>query len=270
MVAKKRNKGNVFNLKTSAQLKSILEETTHVYHGGACCETDTKGFATSNNRAITEIVVDATQGFIPLWDRNVTLNWRFQEASLLQFADPDAVKAYIRTLFGETLLKWGNAVPIKFSETSEPWDFEIAVKTEDNCNSFGCTLARAFFPDAGQHEIVFFPRMFEQARNEQIETFAHELGHVFGLRHFFAKVSEAGFASEIFGTHDKRSIMNYGPNSVLTQTDIEDLIRLYQQTWSGVLNEINGTPIRLMRPFSHFRQRAELPPQFALVARIAN
>lgn len=107
MVAKKRNKGNVFNLKTSAQLKSILEETTHVYHGGACCETDTKGFATSNNRAITEIVVDATQGFIPLWDRNVTLNWRFQEASLLQFADPDAVKAYIRTLFWRNVAQMG-------------------------------------------------------------------------------------------------------------------------------------------------------------------
>ncbi len=270
MVARKKAKTGTFALKPNSQLKFILEETTHIYHGGACCETDTRGFATPSNRAITEIVIDATQGFIPLWDRDVTLNWRFQDASLRQFADPDAVKNYVRTLFGETLLKWGNAVPIRFSETSEPWDFEIVVKTADNCSAFGCTLARAFFPDAGQHELVLFPKMFEQPRKEQIETIAHELGHVFGLRHFFAKISEARFASEIFGTYDERSIMNYGPNSVLTQSDIDDLTRLYQQTWSGILKDINGTPIRLMRPFSHFRQRAEMPSQFALVAQVAN
>ncbi|MGM4914500.1 reprolysin-like metallopeptidase [Rhizobium sp. 768_B6_N1_8] len=267
MVVKKKGSADIFTLKSDTQLKSVLKEVTHVYHGGACCETDGVGFALPNNRSITEIVVDATNGFIPLWDINVTLNWRFQEASLRQFADPDAVKSYLRTLFGETLIKWGKAVPIKFSETSEPWDFEFVVKSQDNCSSLGCTLARAFFPDAGQHELVLFPKMFEQVRKEQTETLAHELGHVFGLRHFFAKVSETGSASEIFGTHDPLSIMNYGPQSVLTTTDIDDLARLYQQAWSGSLTEINGTPIRLMQPFSHFRQKAQMPPQFSLAAR---
>ncbi|WP_210202640.1 reprolysin-like metallopeptidase [Sinorhizobium sp. BJ1] len=111
--------------------------------------------------------------------------------------------------------------------------------------------------------------MFEQVREEQVETVAHELGHVFGLRHFFAKVSEAGYASEIFGAHDKRSIMNYGADSMLTKTDIDDLIRLYQLAWSGALTKINGAPIRLMRPFSQLRQKADLPPQFALVAQVS-
>ena len=269
MASGKRNKAGEFALKSGNDLKEVLKQTTHVYHNGACCETDKVGFATPKNRPIEELVVDATQGFIPLWDRNVILNWRFQEQSLERFAKPDAVKTYVRTLFGETLMKWGAAVPVQFSETAEPWDFEIAVKADNNCTSFGCTLARAFFPDAGQHELVLYPKMFEQERAEQIETFAHELGHVFGLRHFFAKLSEAGYASEIFGAHDKRSIMNYGIDSTLTQADIDDLIRLYQQVWSGALTKINGTPVRLMRPFSHFRQKAELPPQFALVAQIA-
>ncbi|WP_129421136.1 reprolysin-like metallopeptidase [Rhizobium leguminosarum] len=267
MVAKKKGSTDVFTLKPDTELKSVLKGVTHVYHGGACCETDGMGFALPNNRSITEIVVDATQGFIPLWDSNVTLNWRFQDASLQQFVDPEAVKAYLRTLLGETLLAWKTAVPIKFSETSAPWDFEIVVRAQDNCSAFGCTLARAFFPDAGQHELVLFPKMFEQVRNEQIETLAHELGHVFGLRHFFAKVSETGSASEIFGTHEPLSIMNYGEESKLTTTDMDDLTRLYREAWSGSLTEINGTPIRLMRPFSHFRQKAEMPPQFALVAR---
>ncbi|WP_210202641.1 hypothetical protein [Sinorhizobium sp. BJ1] len=123
-------------MKTGNDLKEILKQTTHVYHNNACCETDKVGFATPENRPIEELVVDATQGFIPLWDRNVILNWRFQEQSLQRFAKPEAVKAYVRTLFGETPIKWGNAVPVQFSETAEPWDFEIVVRADDNCSSF--------------------------------------------------------------------------------------------------------------------------------------
>ena len=52
--------------------------------------------------------------------------------------------------------------------------------------------------------------MFTQSPEEQVETLIHEIGHVFGLRHFFAQLSETAWASEVFGTHDPLSIMNYG------------------------------------------------------------
>ena len=77
----------------------------------------------------------------------------------------------------------------------------------------------------------------------------HEIGHVFGLRHFFANISENEWPSQIFGTHSAFSIMNYGHDSVLTPKDKSDLKRLYQLAWSGKLTHINGTPIRLMRPY---------------------
>ena len=41
--------------------------------------------------------------------------------------------------------------------------------------------------------------MFAQNRKEQVDTFIHEIGHVFGLRHFFANISETAWPSEIFG-----------------------------------------------------------------------
>jgi adenylylsulfate kinase-like enzyme len=44
--------------------------------------------------------------------------------------------------------------------------------------------------------------------------------------------------------------MNYGHQSELTDDDKGDLKRLYQSAWSGELREINGTQIRLMKPFS--------------------
>ena len=46
--------------------------------------------------------------------------------------------------------------------------------------------------------------------NEQVETLVHEIGHVFGLRHIFALISETEWPAEIFGKQVKFSIMNYG------------------------------------------------------------
>lgn len=78
----------------------------------------------------------------------------------------------------------------------------------------------------------------------------HEIGHIFGLRHFFANISETRWASEIFGTHRPLTIMNYGNQSELTDDDRSDLARLYQAVWTGELTNINGTPIRLVKPFN--------------------
>lgn len=214
------------------------------------CDTDRRGFPTPRGASPTELVVDASNGFIPLWARGQTLRWRFQARSLLGFADPDLVKEKVRTLMGEALMLWGDFRPIAFSEQQHNWDFEVVVRKQDKCDLRGCVLARAFFPDAGRHELVVFPRMFEQVYSEQVETMAHEFGHVFGLRHFFAQVSERAWPSEIFGTHQPFSIMNYGHQSEMTDADREDLRVLYESAWSGSLTEINGTRIRLVKPYT--------------------
>lgn len=231
------------------------DRLTHFYgrEAAAICETETKGFDTPENRSPSEIVVDATEGFIPLWDKDVLLRWRFQERSMLAFVDPEAAKRYLRQLFGAGLQEWGAAVPVRFTEVRDGWDFEIAVKPEAKCSPRGCVLASAFFPDAGQHELALYPTLFEQSREEQVETLAHEIGHVFGLRHFFALVSETEFPAEIFGEHQRFSIMNYGSDSKMTENDRSDLQSLYQLARAGALTKINGTPIRLVRPFSALR-----------------
>lgn len=231
-----------------------LEADLHIYHRGAVCDTDTKGYPSPENRSPTELVVDASEGFIPLWDIGTTLRWRFQEQAMLLFQNPEAAKVAIRELLGEAILAWGQAAPVKLAERRDAWDFEVVVRAEDKCTVNGCTLASAFFPDPGRHELVLYPRLFTQVRAEQVETLAHEIGHIFGLRHFFAQIHEAAWPAEVFGEHSKFSIMNYGPDSRLTETDKSDLKNLYELTWNGDLQSINGTPIKLMRPFSHFRQ----------------
>lgn len=222
----------------------------HKLRNGHVCRTEKRGHALPRGRSIFEIVVDASEGVVPLWAAGVTLRYRFDRRSLARFRDPVAAKAGLRRLFGDALLAWGDAVPVRFSERASGTDFEILVRNADDCDTAGCTLARAFFPDAGRHQLVIYPKMFTQPREEQVETLAHELGHVFGLRHFFAQLSETAWPSHLFGTHSRFSVMNYGADSKLTEADRADLKALYAQVWSGALKTVNGTPIKLFKPFS--------------------
>lgn len=214
------------------------------------CDTDSRGRATPGDRGPAEIVVDASEGFIPLWAQASTLRWRFQERSFARQRDPGQLQDDLLGLISEALMKWGSAAPVKFTRDDDLWDFEVALMSEPDCSPGGCVLASAFFPDQGRHRLRIYPTMFEQDADEQVETLIHEFGHVFGLRHFFATVSETAWPSEVFGTHSPFSIMNYGPESVLTDADLIDLTELYRLVWSGQLTHVNDTPVRLVRPYS--------------------
>ncbi|MEM7352205.1 MAG: matrixin family metalloprotease [Acidobacteriota bacterium] len=227
----------------------IQEQRVHSLGQGRVCGTGSRGHKRPRGSSPLEIVVDASEGFVPLWAAGTTLRWRFNEPSMQIFFDPEAAKAELRNQFSEALIAWGAAAPVKFKENEDLWDFEIVMSSGDNCTPSGCTLARAFFPDSGRHDLMLFPKMFEQSRKEQVDTWIHEIGHIFGLRHFFATVEETAWPAEVFGTHSKFSIMNYGALSELTEVDKADLTRLYQQAWAGVLTHVNGTEIQFVQPY---------------------
>ncbi len=232
-----------FELKTSSFLPE--KKYRHVYNKNVICVTDSKGNAQPDDKDLAEIRVDSSNGFIPLWKKGVTLNWRFNKSFGSFFKKPEAAKAGIRKLLGNAILSWKDACPVKFHEDKDAWDFEIAMHASD-CDNEGCVLASAFFPGQGQNMLFIYPTLLEQSSQEQLETMQHEIGHVFGLRHFFANISEKEWKSELFGTNSPFSIMNYGEKSKLTANDIKDLKRLYELVWSGQLKEINGTKIKKM------------------------
>lgn len=221
----------------------------HLLRNGIRCDTEARGYAEPRGESPFKIVLEASEGFIPLWARNTILRWRFREQSMSHFANPAAAKDEIRKLFGEALVAWGEAAPVRFTEDKDVWDFQIVMRGADDCDGTGCVLASAFFPDSGRHEFVMYPQLFTQSREEQVETFIHEIGHIFGLRHFFAQIHEKKWPSEIFGEHKPFSIMNYGSMSALADADREDLALLYQSAWSGTLTHVNGTPIRFVKPY---------------------
>jgi hypothetical protein len=225
------------------------DPSVHVFGNGVVCDTDTRGHASPEGKSVFELVVDASEGFIPLWAKGSMLRWRFQEHSFTSFEKPAAAKVAIRKLLGKALLAWGDAAPVKFAERADAWDFEIVMRASDRCDINGCVLASAFFPDSGRHELRLYPKLLEQPDQEQVETLIHEIGHTFGLRHFFANISEKEWPSIIVGVHKKFTIMNYGADSRLTSADKTDLKKLYASVWAGRVTEINNTPVRLVRPF---------------------
>ncbi|TLM82622.1 matrix metalloproteinase-11 [Pseudarthrobacter sp. NamE2] len=231
-------------------MESAAEDLLHRIADGFVCATEGRGHATPGGRPPSEIVVDATEGFVPLWHAGTILKWRFQERSFALAPNPEQSKQEVGDLMGESLLRWGSAAPVRFTRDDDLWDFEIVLRNAPDCTPAGCVLASAFFPDGGRHQLTIYPTMFQQVREEQIETMIHEFGHVFGLRHFFANVRETAWPSEIFGTHEPFTIMNYGSMSRLTDADLGDLKELYRLAWSGHLTNINGTPIRLVHPYS--------------------
>jgi hypothetical protein len=236
----------------------------HVLRPGIVCDTERRGHKMPQGKSIEKIVLDSSDGFIPLWTKNTTLRWRFRERSFLHFASPIQAKAAVRKLLAQSVLSWGTASPVKFKEDDDLWDFEVVMRKQDDCDNTGCTLATAFFPDGGRHQLYLYPLMLKQTHKEQVDTLVHEVGHIFGLRHFFALVEEKEFPSEVFGKHSKFSIMNYGSLSKLTAADKTDLKNLYKQVWSGKLAEINGTKIKLVKCYSS--GAAAVDGAFALAA----
>jgi hypothetical protein len=243
---KPKNENDDFELKLHSFLPS--NEYRHVYNDKVICVTDGKGYVNPDNASPLKLRIDATNGFIPLWETDVTLNWRFSKSFGNYFNKPEAAKAGIRRLLGEAILAWREACPIKFHEDNDAWDFEIEMHQED-CDPSGCVLASTFFPNSGQNTFYIYPTLFTQSYKKQVEIMEHEIGHIFGLRHFFANLSELDEPSILFGVDDAFSIMNYGDKSILTANDINDLKSLYKLVWSGQLAEINGTQIRLFKPY---------------------
>ncbi|MFA0813793.1 matrix metalloproteinase-11 [Microbulbifer epialgicus] len=236
-------------LKSKKECDSCAEPVAHKYGNNKICVTDKVGFPTLGNKSPLDLVLHSGEGYIPLWEKGTTLRWKFDEGSLKYFKNTDEIKQYIRVLLGEALLKWGDASPVRFNENPNVWDFKIRVEPVENCSVAGCTLARAFFPNPGRNELVLFPTMFEQSRKEQVDTIIHELGHIFGLRHFFADVKEKAWPSVIYGEHKPFSIMNYEEKSELTKEDKVDLKILYDLAWSGELVEIDGAQIKFVKPY---------------------
>lgn len=235
-----------------------MRKSTIVHRAGRKCATEARfpyvAAPPPRHGVQPEIVVDVHRGKIPLWAPNTTLHWRFDRKSLRRHENADIVERRVRRLLHDAIAAWEDSAPIAFVENDD-WDFEISVLKRRDCDEDGCTLASAFFPDSGRQRLLVYPTNFDYDLEEQVATMAHEVGHVFGLRHFFADTDpdEKNFPSMLFGKQSRFTIMNYGYESRLTEADRNDLRRLYEAAWSDDPQAPIGRPVRLLH--AHHSER---------------
>lgn len=61
------SRSNPFRLLEAEEAARQAEPQIHVFGHGVICDTDTRGHATPGNRSLSELVVHASEGFVPLW-----------------------------------------------------------------------------------------------------------------------------------------------------------------------------------------------------------
>ncbi|QDU23395.1 reprolysin-like metallopeptidase [Urbifossiella limnaea] len=193
------------------------------------------------------IVVGGEAPEVRLWVAGTVLRWRCRKASFVFFSEPKKAMDGVKKLVTKAMGAWGAAAPVKLAYDEDDWDFEVVMNPADNRVGGGYTLARAFFPGGAQRMLMLYPRLFSLPETGVVATLCHELGHVFGLRHFFAVEQEGGTAVP-FGEHRPKTIMNYGPNSTLTAADKADLARLYKEARAGTLTKLGRWPVKLVKP----------------------
>ena len=63
-----------------------------------------------------KLLIDAPEGVIRLWARDVTLGWRFQDQSMTVFKDPNTAREAIRRYMSAALSSWGEDVLQQLAE----------------------------------------------------------------------------------------------------------------------------------------------------------
>jgi len=206
---------------------------------------------TEKAESFNKLVLNVEAGrrkFVKLWAQGVTLRWRYAAGSVTTGAvSPAAFESAFKTAYS----KWING-PVKIEgPVTGDYDFEVKLDEKDypvfndDGSLRGYVLASAFFPSSPQDERVF--HVYPRSVSSLVSTLEHEIGHVFGLRHYFG-LSEGGVAYFRHDSLNPQSIMNYGANSVLTAKDISDLRDLYQQVWSRTLTYVKDVETRVKVP----------------------
>lgn len=190
-----------------------------------------------------EIYVDPSMSF---WQKDQKLYWRF--SNLIQ---NEELKIKFRKHLSNAESMWGGALklPIALEERTEYTnvvDFEVIYKK----NPAGeLSLANVFLPTTQKSVFEIYDRFISQDENTQLNIIAHELGHIYGLRHTFIDYGSETDQIQYGGSTDSESVMNTNASNPVTSKDRAQLWDLYTNIWSKKTLFINGVAVTLVLPY---------------------
>lgn len=216
----------------------------HTHKKRVCCITqsdivqDDKKTSKTSPSGHYMLVVDTGNNKIPLWAPNQTLTWKYSYDSSDDKSRIEEFEAALK----RAIAGWGSSAPVKLEgpkSVNDHTDFVVILYDEVNEIENGrFVLGQAFFPNTKTKRFHIWATP-EELKDELVVTIEHELGHVFGLRHYFGISEEVapGVVGEVayykHDPNDERSIMNYGEaGSSITSKDKSDLKSLYNLVWT--------------------------------------
>lgn len=176
---------------------------------------------------------------IPRWSRGSELGYAIYDETF-----PDDLSAKIGPAMETAINMWQSRdVTFKQVGRNDPATFAVVYE-----NGPPKAYARSFFPNESRRRLSVFQRT-RRAPDSLPGLLAHELGHIFGLRHEFAHTDEEEmqFPSVLVGSENSKSIMNYfaRPEQYqVQQSDLKELRSFYEYDKA----EYKGLPIHDIDP----------------------
>jgi len=216
---------------------------------------------TSTTGGVNELFLGNDQGTLFLWETGSKINWIARKDGYPGGTD-DAIFA-ARACY-TAAAAWNKALKgrAEFVYVDDPADacFELVYHELDPENPG--IYASAFFPDDYMNvlnQVYIYPYSFEE-RVEAPYTFAHELGHVLGLRHEHSQEpnQQAEFAEDgtqvdtfgnelgttesiLFGIRNPWSVMAYYDQCTIQPSDVKTLNKAYDTLKDGEM--VAGTAL---------------------------
>jgi hypothetical protein len=215
---------------------------------------------TQKSNSIDELFLGMDKGTLYLWEKGSKINWtaradgyRSKEDALFSArACYTAAAAWNKALNG--------LVQFEYVDSFDDACFQLKYGGVDTQG----TLAEAFFPDEYKNVlnnvIVYQAQLQGAYKNEIVNTFAHELGHVLGLRHehsqdnptipgIWGQVEDGRYRNEVvesifFGSRNPYSIMAYYDAMKIQDSDVKDAREAYDTLENGSVLKGQGLGAR--------------------------
>ena len=204
---------------------------------------------TQKNHTTDELFLGKYQDTLFLWENGSKINWTARADGYLSKNDAlyaaracyTAAEAWNKVLDGR--------VQFVYVDSFDDACFQLAYGGVHP----GGVLAVAFTPDSHNNmlnDVIVYQGQLEGTYRDQIaNTFAHELGHVLGLRHEHAQdkptapgtywggraedSKASGYESILFGSRNPYSIMGYYTAMKIQDTDVKDVRAAYDTLENG-------------------------------------
>jgi len=207
---------------------------------------------------VDELFLGNDKGTLYLWKTGSKINWIARKDG---YPSTDDALFAARTCY-TAAAAWNKALEgrAEFVYVDYPSDacFELTFEADPPAEG---ALASAFFPDQYKtvlNQVFIYPLSLDRrVRSEAPYTFAHELGHVLGLRHEHSQGSvqdgktEDGTTKDggqwvttesiLFGIRNPWSVMAYYDHSTIQPSDVKTLNLAYDTLKDGEM--VSGTAL---------------------------